>query len=616
MSEVQDASKAVGETSKDDGTDMAGRQFIVRNVDKRADEYSLLAYCLQHGPPPLALRKGRNSMTVLYATAAAADEAAVGLNKKRHKGKATKVTRSPETCIGDWRPREFELAQRAAKEAEARANMTPAEKRAREDAAAASSGNKRRKGGMTDETLLARTASDVVASLHNMPYEAQLERKRGDMLAVLRAMSQTVVRTYGSPREALPHMYSGPGKTICPLVDFASSPELSGYRNKVELTIGSDENGKVLIGFSGGRTESNHWLIKPIDNVPIVNSSTKAAAAAMQRLLDETKLPAYNKWTNEGFWRLLSVRTTSDGEVMVFPTVADKGADAAVVAAERDAFKRAFEDLDLGNGAKVSSVHWIVNNAMSEASMPDDPPVHLAGTPVIRERLDNLRFDISPQSFFQVNARGAEVLYAKIREMASIDRDTVVLDLCSGTGTIGISMAAHAKHVVGIELCEPAVVDARRNAASNDVKNIEFIVGKVEDHIQTVLNKYNGTKLVAIVDPPRAGLHPDALRRLRACRSLEVRLPRVIVLLSPLTCCCVVFPVARLRGMQPQVAWRTRAAARLAPVQALCRGPLHRRRRRGRRHVPADAAHRAGRALSPWPGPGVLLEGCKGRGEG
>lgn len=118
---------------------------------------------------------------------------------------------------------------------------------------------------------------------------------------------------------------------------------------------------------------------------------------------------------------------------------------------------------------------------------------------------------------FTVNTRAAEVLYSSIVEAAEVTKDSIVLDLCCGTGTIGLVMAKHVKQVYGIELVETAVTDARHNAEVNGVENIEFIAARVEDALEGVLstNLRLGDDVVVILDPPRSGVHATVIESLR-----------------------------------------------------------------------------------------------------
>jgi tRNA (uracil-5-)-methyltransferase len=161
------------------------------------------------------------------------------------------------------------------------------------------------------------------------------------------------------------------------------------------------------------------------------------------------------------------------------------------------------------------------------AASEDDPLVHLFGEKTIEEHLLGKRFSVSPGAFFQVNTPGAETLYSLVRQHANADLETLLYDVCCGTGTIGICASKGVGKVVGIEICKAATDDAAVNATLNGVENVTFINSKAEDVMKDLLKTKRGegeqhlNKVVAIVDPPRAGLHHQVLRALRGCPPVQ-----------------------------------------------------------------------------------------------
>lgn len=145
----------------------------------------------------------------------------------------------------------------------------------------------------------------------------------------------------------------------------------------------------------------------------------------------------------------------------------------------------------------------------------------MTGEEWIHEELLGLKFRISPHSFFQTNTPAAEILYSAVGEWAQLDQDSTVLDVCCGTGTIGISLAKRVKKVIGIELCQEAVKDAEANAKANGLTNVEFHCGKAEDVFPTILNAVVSPNVTAIVDPPRAGLHSKVILAIRKAEHLK-----------------------------------------------------------------------------------------------
>jgi len=179
-------------------------------------------------------------------------------------------------------------------------------------------------------------------------------------------------------------------------------------------------------------------------------------------------------------------------------------------------------DAPLEPAATVSIT--VQRESARQGSVPTARAEAVLGKPWIDEVLCGRSFRVSPSAFFQVNSRGAEQLCHLLRGVAGLSATTTLLDVCCGTGTIGIALADGVRQVIGIEVNAEAVRDAERNAGRNQVTNVRFVAAKAEDAIQDVLASLDGSTtqhLVAIVDPPRAGLHPQVLRALRECTPLS-----------------------------------------------------------------------------------------------
>jgi len=157
-----------------------------------------------------------------------------------------------------------------------------------------------------------------------------------------------------------------------------------------------------------------------------------------------------------------------------------------------------------------------VKEAEKHGEPKTNVPQLLFGDPTIVEKLWKFNISISPESFYQVNSKAAEALYGNVCHVASIDFNTTVLDICCGTGTIGICLAKHSGEVFGIELVLDAVRDATKNAEKNEVgSNCKFFAGRAEDLMDIVIAKSTRDKIVAVVDPPRAGLHSRVIQCIR-----------------------------------------------------------------------------------------------------
>jgi 23S rRNA (uracil1939-C5)-methyltransferase len=168
----------------------------------------------------------------------------------------------------------------------------------------------------------------------------------------------------------------------------------------------------------------------------------------------------------------------------------------------------------------VRSLHWSVNRGVAEVT--NLPTELLWGEEAIEEEIGGLRFRVRPNAFLQTNTEMAERLYAIAREFAQLGGGETVYDLYCGIGTIGLSLAAKALTVWGIEISEESVACAIENQELNGIGNAAFFAGNVGEVLRELRDRA-GDPDVVVVDPPRAGLAGKALRRLG-----EIAAPRVV----------------------------------------------------------------------------------------
>lgn len=141
---------------------------------------------------------------------------------------------------------------------------------------------------------------------------------------------------------------------------------------------------------------------------------------------------------------------------------------------------------------------------------------HIFGSSHITETLLDLKFRISPTSFFQGNTSAAEKLYQCAIDLSAPTKNSIVFDICCGTGTIGLCFAKHCKRIMGVEIIPEAIEDAKHNAKVNNIENCSFTAGNADHLINHLVKEasYFGDELdcIAIVDPPRAGLREFFLK--------------------------------------------------------------------------------------------------------
>lgn len=269
------------------------------------------------------------------------------------------------------------------------------------------------------------------------------------------------------------------------------------YRNKMEFTFGDLEKGGELT--LGMHMKGKSFGVLTVDNCMIVDEDFRKVLTVTVEYFRKQNLPYYRVMKREGYLRHLVVRKASNtGELMV----------NLVTTTQIDFDLSGYTELlksQTYKGKLVSVLHT-ENDSFSDAVVPEKVNI-LYGRDYIIEELLDLKFKISPFSFFQTNSRGAESLYSIVRDFMGNGENKVVFDLYCGTGTIGQIAAHNAKKVIGLELIEEAVEAAKENAKLNGLDNCEFIAGDVAETIKQVKVKPD----IIILDPPRSGVSPKAL---------------------------------------------------------------------------------------------------------
>ena len=366
---------------------------------------------------------------------------------------------------------------------------------------------------------------DVVTPYHALPYEVQLKRKLRQAAAALKAATKTI-RTLDPTFTPYHELKTHNEDILCDLTATLPSPTTTGYRNKCEFSVGLDRQGRKTVGFQLGRFAEGVVAVEGVEGCVNVSEAAKRIALTFTQYLQTSEFDCYERLSHTGVWRMVTVRNSRQGEVMVVVQIDPTSLSEAQVEAVHDELRQLFTAT-----APVHSLYIQHHSGIS--NMATATPVLLQGAAYITETLSSLSFRISPSSFFQTNTLAAEVLYSQVKAFACLTPHTVVLDVCCGTGTIGQVMAGGVKRVIGLELVVEAVADARINAELNGLTNTQYIEGKVEDTIEGVLKQVEGERgveggdgsgvwdVVAVVDPPRGGLHGSVVRVLRECQWLK-----------------------------------------------------------------------------------------------
>ncbi|XP_054630367.1 tRNA (uracil-5-)-methyltransferase homolog A isoform X1 [Dunckerocampus dactyliophorus] len=378
----------------------------------------------------------------------------------------------------------------------------------------------KRAEGEEEEELSVQIAN-VVTPLWNVPYEEQLKRKEQEAVAVLQRLAKEIGSTNKAMMPWLFDMKGKHNKMCCPLETIRPSPTQTNYRNKCEflVSMGADGEDKT-VGFRLGKYKGGSCAVVGPADACHVSAEAKKVAHEFQKFIRSTPYTVYSPETYEGHWKQLTVRTTRTKQAMAMAFFNPQKLEETELDVLKSSMKKYFTDGE-GKDSGITSFYFVREGQRQSPNAEDLPCELVVGDGCIYEELLGLKFRISPHSFFQVNTAGAEVLYSAVGEWAQLDQDSTVLDVCCGTGTIGISLAKRVKKVIGIELCQAAVEDAKVNTKLNGLTNVEFHCGKAEDVFPNIVSALVSPNITAIVDPPRAGLHSKVILAIRRAEHLK-----------------------------------------------------------------------------------------------
>ncbi|MBQ0078091.1 MAG: 23S rRNA (uracil(1939)-C(5))-methyltransferase RlmD [Bacteroidales bacterium] len=282
------------------------------------------------------------------------------------------------------------------------------------------------------------------------------------------------------------------------------------YRNKLEFTFSdkrwilADEDPEGLtdaqrcgLGFHVGKFFDK---VLDIEKCWLQPEPSNAIRLFIKDYAIAHGIPFYNLRENRGVIRNMFVRTTDDGDVMLIVCFA---AESEAIFPLLDAVADAFP--------AIKSLYYVINAKLND-SIADQQCILYRGDEAVYEHMEGLRFKIGPKSFYQTNTGQAYKLYSVAREYAALTGKEVVYDLYTGTGTIAQFVSRGASKVIGIEYVPEAIEDAKINASLNGIDNCEFYAGDMKDILTADFIEKHGRPEVMIVDPPRAGMHPDVVK--------------------------------------------------------------------------------------------------------
>lgn len=274
------------------------------------------------------------------------------------------------------------------------------------------------------------------------------------------------------------------------------------YRNKAQFQLRYDTKSKRI---EAGLYEMDSHRLVAIDDCLVQEKATQDVINGLVQLLNKYQLPIYDERKNSGILRTLMVRVgRATGEVqVVFITNSSK-------LPQKNALIREINQ-------RMPQVVSIMQNVQSKKTsvIMGDETLHLWGKEAIEERLQELTFDLSPRAFFQLNPQQTSILYDEAIKALALTKNETVVDAYCGVGTIGLSLAKHAKEVRGMDIIPQAIENAKENARRIQANNTHYETGTAED----LLPKWFAAGFrpdSIVVDPPRTGLDDHLLQALVA----------------------------------------------------------------------------------------------------
>ena len=334
-----------------------------------------------------------------------------------------------------------------------------------------------------------------------LPYEKQLQYKQQEAEEVLKRIGKVPL----------------PG--ILPVI---GSEEVVYYRNKLEFTFSnrrylSQEEINTAEAIPQENALGYHApgifdKIIDISECWLMNDINDHVRNNLRSYVNERGLSYYDIRAHTGFLRNIIFRYCSTGELMINLVLGYE--DKKEIADILDHIAHTIPS--------VTTLLYTINPKWND-SIYDLEPVVYKGDGYITEVLGAYKFRISPKSFFQTNTKQAEKLYSVAAQFAGLTGKETVYDLYCGTGSIGIFLSGRAKKIIGVEVVEDSIRDARQNAALNDIEHAEFFAGDVIDICDEEFFNMHGRPDVVVTDPPRAGMHEKLVNKL-----LDIAAPKIV----------------------------------------------------------------------------------------
>ena len=364
-----------------------------------------------------------------------------------------------------------------------------------------------------DDKSVYERVRKVVTPLWNMPITVQLEKKNGACNEFLGHLKNGLVSANQALNIWFQHQ-EGKSKNGIYLEskEILASPVTNGYRNKCDFVIGINPETKLTtVGFL---IEQGTSFVGPLGHLSHISEGMKYVALELEKYCQASEISPFDLGSGNGHWMGATIRQSKFGEIMLNVAFHPQELNKLQIKSVKEKL-RAYFITGPGQVCSISSLFFTTRKQWESGETEN-----IYGTPTITEEVCGKRFQVSSRSFFAVNTSAAELMYNTISEMVHLNLGCTLVDICCGTGSIGLSLSDRCGQVLGIDILEDAINDANKNALANNITNCEFMTGSVEEHLPNLWRRVTFSEAICVIDPPRAGIGSKAIQSIRKYASV------------------------------------------------------------------------------------------------
>ncbi|KRX02233.1 hypothetical protein PPERSA_04855 [Pseudocohnilembus persalinus] len=381
---------------------------------------------------------------------------------------------------------------------------------------------------------------------YKTPYPEQLQKKQAQVEKIIKFWKNRALNKIQHDMEAPDWLED---QTVPKIDQFIAcdQDERLNYRNSVNFSVGRDLYKQIKVGYPKGDIKKGTAHVVNATGLETISEISQKLAERFENFLQEfcekeesieyayddsfSIKTVFNKYLNKGFWKKFTVKQSfSTKQVLLNFVCFNTELNNKITTQELEQAKNEVKKIFLNDlqtnlilktlDYKIVSINFQITDKICDQIQTDEKVENLYGQNFYEEKVLDYTFQVSPQSFMQSHTKMSEKLYTYIAGIIQEDKEnTIIFDLCCGTGTIGICIANKFKEIVGIELVSEACKNAEQNIKLNKIENYTIVEGKVEEQLKDLVKKYSqnfpNSKFVCILDPPRAGVHKNVLVALR-----------------------------------------------------------------------------------------------------